>query len=76
MEVIKLLVDKLSQYNFLTNILPGTVLCLILKHIGYDIIPFENLYLTGIVFYFIGMVNNRFSSLIIEWICIKYNLKK
>lgn len=71
MEALKLLVDKLSQYNFLTNILPGTVLCLILKHSGYDIIPFDNWFLTGIVFYFIGMVNNRFSSLVIEWICKK-----
>lgn len=48
MEALKLLVDKLSQYNFLTNILPGTVLCLILKHSGYDIISFDNWYLTGI----------------------------
>ena len=46
MEALKLLVDKLSQYNFLTNILPGTVLCLILKHSGYDIISVSYTHLT------------------------------
>lgn len=32
MEIIKLIFNKLSQYNFLTNILPGTVLCIIIKY--------------------------------------------
>lgn len=67
MEGIKTLIDKLSQYNFATNILPGTVLCLILKHIvGYDLFVTNEWYQMGIIFYFVGMVNNRFSSLVIE----------
>lgn len=67
MEGIKTLIDKLSQYNFVTNILPGTVLCLILKHIvGYDLFVTNEWYQMGIIFYFVGMVNNRFSSLVIE----------
>lgn len=67
MEGIKTLIDKLSQYNFVTNILPGTVLCLMLKHIvGYDLFVTNEWYQMGIIFYFVGMVNNRFSSLVIE----------
>lgn len=67
METFRLLIDKLSQYNFLTNILPGTVLCIVLKFlIGYEVFVSEDWYLMGIVFYFVGMVNNRFSSLVIE----------
>lgn len=67
METLKLLIDKLSQYNFLTNILPGTVLCIVLKYlVGYEIFITEDWYLMGIVFYFVGMVNNRFSSLVVE----------
>lgn len=59
-------IDKLSQYNFLTNILPGTVLCIILKYlVGYDLIP-DDYYQAGIVFYFVGMVNSRVGSLVIE----------
>lgn len=67
MEALKLLIDKLSQYNFLTNILPGTVLCLLMKYVvGYDFFVIEDWYLMGILFYLAGMVNNRFGSLIVE----------
>lgn len=66
MEIIKILIDKLSQYNFLTNILPGTVLCIIMKYlVGYNLIP-DDYYQEGIVFYFVGIVNSRVGSLIIE----------
>lgn len=66
MEVLKILADKLSQYNFLTNILPGTVLCLLLKYlVGWDIIP-SDYYQAGIIFYFAGMVSSRVGSIIIE----------
>lgn len=37
MDGINLLVDKLSRYNLVTNILPGSVLFIILKYyIGYS----------------------------------------
>lgn len=66
MEVLKLALDKLSQYNFLTNIVPGTLLCVLLKYfVGYNIIPNNN-YHAAIVFYFVGMVNSRISSLVVE----------
>lgn len=65
MKVLKLISDKFSQYNFLTNILPGTVLCIILKYlVGYDLIP-DDYYQAGIVFYFVGMVNSRVGSLVV-----------
>ena len=66
MEILKILVEKLSQYNFLTNILPGTVLCILLKYlVGYDLVP-ADYYQTAIVFYFVGMINSRVGSLVIE----------
>ena len=66
MDIVKAIFDKLSQYNFLTNILPGTVLCIILKYlVGCDLIP-DDYYQAGIVFYFVGMVNSRVGSLVIE----------
>lgn len=67
MDILKLLIDKLSQYNFLINIIPGTVLCIVLNYlVGYDVFVSEDWYLMGIVFYFVGMVNNRFGSLVVE----------
>lgn len=32
MEALQQLIDKISQYSFLTNILPGAVLMIILKY--------------------------------------------
>lgn len=67
METFQQLIDKLSQYSFLTNILPGAVLIIVLKYIvGYDIIIDGNWFLTGVMFYFAGMVCNRCSSLLIK----------
>ena len=67
MEALQQLIDKLSQYSFLTNILPGAVLMITLKYfVGYDFIIDDNWFLTGVMFYFAGMVCNRFSSLLIK----------
>lgn len=66
MELGKIILDKLSQYNFLTNILPGTVLCILLHYlVGYNLL-LSDYYLAGILFYFAGMVNSRFGSLVVE----------
>lgn len=69
MEGLKLILDKLSQYNFVTNIVPGTVLCIVLEYfVGYDVLFTENWYMLGVLFYFVGMINNRFGSLFVEWL--------
>lgn len=73
-EIIKLLVDRVSQYGFLVNLIPGTALCLLLEWIGYDIIPAEGFYISFFVFYFVGVVSNRFGSLFVESILKKMNL--
>ena len=66
MELGKMIIDKLSQYNFLTNILPGTVLCLLLHYlVGYNLL-LSDYYLAGILFYFAGIVNSRLGSLVVE----------
>ena len=66
METLKLIFDKLSLYNLVTNILPGAVLCIIFKYcIGYDLFVSDNWFLLGILFYFIGMINNRVGSIVL-----------
>lgn len=66
MDTPKLIIDKLSQYSFITNILPGAILCIILKYlVGYDLFFTNDWVLIGIIFYFVGMVNNRVGSVII-----------
>ena len=77
MDGLKIFVEKLSQYSFLTNILPGTILCMILTYcVGYNFLISDNWYLQGVVFYFIGIVNNRFGSLVIENLLKKLNVIK
>lgn len=75
-DFLKLIIDKLSQYNFLTNIIPGSVLCIIFEYVvGIDVIP-DSAYQAGIIFYFAGLVNGRVGSLIIEWLLKKTNFVK
>lgn len=67
MNGLKVIVEKLSQYNILTNILPGTILCIVLTFcIGYNLLVTDNWYLQCVMFYFAGIVNNRFGSLAVE----------
>lgn len=67
MDGLKVIIEKLSQYNILTNILPGTILCIVSTFcIGYNLLITDNWYLQGVIFYFVGIINNRFGSLVVE----------
>lgn len=65
METLTKLLEKLSSYQILNYLIPGSVFCVLLKHlVGYDIVHFsmvENV----IICYFVGMVNSRLGSLIL-----------
>ena len=66
METIAKLIEKISTYQILNYMIPGSVLCVLLKYwVGYDLISFsaaENV----IIVYFVGMVNSRLSSLVLK----------
>ena len=65
MEIVTKLLDKLSSYQILNYLIPGSVFCVLLKHlVGYDIVHFS-LIENVIICYFVGMVNSRLSSLIL-----------
>ena len=76
MEIVTKLLDKISAYQVVNYIIPGSVLCVLLKHmVGYDIIAFsmiENV----IICYFVGLVNSRLGSLILRPILKKCRLVK
>lgn len=66
-ETIKFLVERLDRYNFITNMLPGAILCMVLEHfVGYKLLPSDEWILSVIVIYFVGIVNSRFGSLVVE----------
>lgn len=77
MDGLKVIIEKLSQYNFLTNILPGTILSVVLTYwVGYNLLEVDDWYLQGIIFYFVGLVNNRFGSLVVEPLSKKCKIVK
>ena len=65
MEIVTKLLDKLSSYQILNYLIPGSVFCVLLKHlVGYDIVHFS-LVENVIICYFVGMVNSRLGSLVL-----------
>lgn len=67
MEAINTLLEKISSYNLLTNIIPGAVLCAVLRYlVGYDLIVENNWLIIAVTFYIVGVINNRFGSVVIE----------
>lgn len=68
------LLEKISSYNLLNNLIPGSVFCFLLHSVcTIDILSdsiVENLF----IYYFIGMVLSRVGSIIIEPITQKMKL--
>ena len=68
MEVFAAFLGRISNYNLLNNLIPGAILCVLLKYlVGYDFLNVGTPELL-VIFYFVGMVNGRIGSLIVEWI--------
>lgn len=66
METLSKLLDKISSYDFLNYLLPGSIFCVLLKHlVGYDIIAFSMIE-NFLICYFVGLVISRFGSLVIK----------
>lgn len=59
------IIGKISRYEIITNLIPGALLLFILSRIGFDIL-FRNVFLNIVSSYYIGLINNRFSSLCVE----------
>jgi len=60
------LLGKLDSYQLLTNILPGAFFVWMLKFLFGLTIPSENIIENILVYYFVGLVINRISSLIVK----------
>lgn len=70
-KLFETIIGKISRYEIITNLIPGTLLLFILSLIGFDIL-FDNVVLNIISSYYVGLVNNRFSSLCIEGVMRKF----
>lgn len=57
---------KISRYEIINNLIPGYVLYVILKQLGFLQLNIEETWLQIVVCYILGLINSRFSSLIVE----------
>ena len=74
MEVLAAFLSRISNYNLLNNLIPGAILCVLLKYlVGYDFMNVSTLELL-VIFYFVGMVNGRIGSLFVEWLLKVFHL--
>ena len=65
-EALSALIGRISNYNLLNNLIPGAILCVLLKYlVGYDFIVDGTIEIL-VVFYFVGMVNGRIGSIVVE----------
>ncbi len=74
MEALAAFLGRINNYNLLNNLIPGAILCVLLKYlVGYDFMNVGTLELL-VIFYFLGMVNGRIGSLFVEWLLKKIRL--
>lgn len=57
---------KISRYEIINNLIPGFVLFVVLKQLGFQQLNIEETWLQIVVCYILGLINSRFSSLIVE----------
>ena len=63
---MKEIIDKISTYNFLNDLFPGVLFVVFSKQVtGYSFVQ-SDIVIGVFLYYFIGLVINRFGSLIIE----------
>ena len=58
--------EKVSNYQFLNNILPGTIFVSILNNYMGIIIKADNFLVSLFIYYFVGLIISRFGSIVIE----------
>ena len=60
------LLEKISSYQFLNNLIPGALFCVLLPFLTrYDLMG-ENVWFNLVIVYFCGIVISRFGSIVIE----------
>ena len=74
-QIIDILIKSFSRYELLNNLIPGIILCFILKCIGYEITD-DDWFINIVLYYFVGLVNGRISSLVLEPLCKTISLVK
>lgn len=68
------LIEKISSYEIFNNIIPGTIYAVLTEKLTSFSIKVENIFVTIILFYFVGLIINRMGSLVIHGLLKKINI--
>lgn len=66
------LIEKLSSYNILNNLIPGAVFVFMAKVLNIVLFPIDGIVESIFVYYFCGMIVSRIGSLVIETVFEKF----
>ena len=65
-EALEKIIEKISAYEILNNIIPGTLYVVLTEKLTSFTIQTDNLWANFVLFYFSGLVIGRIGSLVIE----------
>ena len=68
------LLDKISSYNIINNLIPGAVFIWINGLLDIFILPLDGIVEKLFIYYFCGMIVSRVGSLVVEKFCLKAKL--
>lgn len=75
-KIVTQLLEKVSNYQFLNNLIPGALFCVILPHLtSYDVMV-ENMWFNFAIIYLCGIIVSRVGSLFVEWLLLKCRIIK
>jgi hypothetical protein len=72
--IISKLIDRISDYHFLNNIIPGALFCVVLPYVSHYNLMGENVWYNLVVLYISGICISRLGSVVIEWLYKKIHI--
>ena len=73
--LVEFVLEKISSYNLFNNLLPGIIFCQAVEHVTKIVITDNSFFTNFFIYYFIGILIGRISSVIVEPILMKIKFK-
>lgn len=74
-DITKTIIEKISSYNLFNNLLPGIVFCYVVERTTQIVIKGDSFFENLFIYYFIGVLVGRISSLFVEPVLMKMKVK-
>lgn len=74
-DITKSIIEKISSYNLFNHLLPGIIFCYLVDRFTNISIATDSILENLFIYYFVGVLIGRFSSLVVEPILMKVSVK-